>query len=426
MPLGAGEQQNTDPLPKTPGIAMLIIACSCPARKEGQIMPKSKKKKSDPNIRLRADGRYEVRLTMGKKADGTANRVCAYFATRGEARRYRDDLKVSRATGDYMPVSGTRLRDWCERCMRVYGPALSDTTWRGYISIINCHLYPSPLAGMMLEDIRKSHITMWRDNLRPKGGKVSLSPKTVKNSLDFLRWLFNHAVEDGIIQKNPADKVSAPRQRRPVRKVLSPDNLPALFEAASSCDLFAPLVLDAVTGVRRSELLGFCWDAIDLDAGTYRVARKVVVDRNTHHPHLTDDLKTDHAYRSGRLPAAAVRILAAHKKVQSEQRLKAGGAWSDHNLLFPDALGYPLNPETFSSRLRRLQIRACLDPVGFQALRHYVATALINGHVEEATIAQIMGHGNSAYTRRQYEDVYDAAKQNAAAVLADSVNFLTP
>lgn len=389
-------------------------------------MPKSKKKKSDPNIRLRADGRYEVRLTMGKKADGTPNRVCAYFSTRDEARRYRDDLKVSRATGDYMPVSGTRLRDWCERCMRVYGPALSDTTWRGYISIINCHLYPSPLAGMMLEDIRKSHITMWRDNLRPKSGKVSLSPKTVKNSLDFLRWLFNHAVEDGIIQKNPADKVSAPRQRRPVRKVLSPDNLPALFEAASSCDLFAPLVLDAVTGVRRSELLGFCWDAIDLDAGTYRVARKVVVDRNTHHPHLTDDLKTDHAYRSGRLPAAAVRILAAHKKAQSEQRLKAGGAWSDHNLLFPDALGYPLNPETFSSRLRRLQIRACLDPVGFQALRHYVATALINGHVEEATIAQIMGHGNSAYTRRQYEDVYDAAKQKAAAVLADSVNFLTP
>lgn len=389
-------------------------------------MPKSKKKKSDPNIRLRADGRYEVRLTMGKKADGTPNRVCAYFSTRDEARRYRDDLKVSRATGDYMPVSGTRLRDWCERCMRVYGPALSDTTWRGYISIINCHLYPSPLAGMMLEDIRKSHITMWRDNLRPKSGKVSLSPKTVKNSLDFLRWLFNHAVEDGIIQKNPADKVSAPRQRRPVRKVLSPDNLPALFEAASSCDLFAPLVLDAVTGVRRSELLGFCWDAIDLDAGTYRVARKVVVDRNTHHPHLTDDLKTDHAYRSGRLPAAAVRILAAHKKAQSEQRLKAGGAWSDHSLLFPDPLGYPLHPETFSSRLRRLQIRAGLDAIGIHALRHFVATALINGHVDEATIAQIMGHGNSAYTRRQYEDVYDEAKQNAADVLSNSVDFLTP
>ncbi len=70
---------------------MLIIACSCPVRKKGQIMPKTKKK-SDPNIRLRADGRYEVRITMGKKADGTANRVCAYFATRDEARHYRDDL----------------------------------------------------------------------------------------------------------------------------------------------------------------------------------------------------------------------------------------------------------------------------------------------------------------------------------------------
>lgn len=389
-------------------------------------MPKSKKKKSDPNIRLRADGRYEVRLTMGKKADGTPNRVCAYFSTRDEARRYRDDLKLARETGSYIPSSGIRLRDWCDRCMRVYGPALSDNTWRAYMAYIRCHLHPSPLSGMMLEDIRQSHIIMWRDNLRPANGKGALSPKTIKNLLDFLRWLLNHAINDGLIAKNPADKVSPPRQRRPVRKVLSPDKLAALFDAASSCDLLAPLVLDAVTGVRRSELLGFCWDAIDLDAGTYRVARKVVVDRNTHQPHLTDDLKTDHAYRSGRLPAAAVRILGAHKKAQSEQRLKAGSAWSDHSLLFPDPLGYPLHPETFSSRLRRLQIRAGLDAIGIHALRHFVATALINGHVDEATIAQIMGHGNSAYTRRQYEDVYDEAKQKAADVLSNSVDFLTP
>ena len=389
-------------------------------------MPKSKKKKSDPNIRLRTDGRYEVRITMGKKADGAPNRVCAYFSTRDEARRYRDDLKVSRATGDYIPVSGTRLRDWCERCMRVYGPALSDNTWRAYMAYIRCHLHPSPLSGIMLEDIRQSHITMWRDNLRPANGKGALSPKTIKNLLDFLRWLLNHAINDGLIAKNPADKVSPPRQRRPVRKVLSPDKLSALFDAASSCDLLAPLVLDAVTGVRRSELLGFCWDTIDLDAGTYRVARKVIVDHDTHRPHLTNDLKTDHAYRSGRLPASAVRILAAHKKAQAGQRLKAGSAWSDHSLLFPDPLGYPLHPETFSSRLRRLQIRAGLDAIGIHALRHFVATALINGHVDEATIAQIMGHGNSAYTRRQYEDVYDEAKQKAADVLSNSVDFLTP
>lgn len=389
-------------------------------------MPKFKKKKSDPNIRLRADGRYEVRLTMGKKADGTANRVCAYFSTRDEARRYRDDLKLARETGSYIPSSGIRLRDWCDRCMRVYGPALSDNTWRAYMAYIRCHLHPSPLSGMMLEDIRQSHIIMWRDNLRPANGKGALSPKTIKNLLDFLRWLLNHAINDGLIAKNPADKVSPPRQRRPVRKVLSPDKLSNLFRVASDLNLLAPLVMDAVTGVRRSELLGFCWDAVDLDSGTYRVMRKCLVDRHTHRPYLTEDLKTDHAYRSGRLPAAAVRILASYKKYQAEQRLRAGSTWSDHNLLFPGPMGYPLHPDTFSSRLRRFQIRAGLDAVGINSVRHYVATALINGRVPDATIAHIMGHGNSAYTRRQYEDVYEMTNQFAADVLADSVDFLTP
>lgn len=389
-------------------------------------MPKTKKKKSDPNIRLRADGRYEVRLTMGKKADGTPNRVCAYFSTRDEARRYRDDLKIARETGDYMPASRMRLRDWCDRCMRVYGPALSDNTWRAYMTYIRCHLYPSPLSGMMLEDIRQSHIVMWRDNLRPANGKGTLSPKSIKNFLIFFHWLLNHATNDGLIAKNPADKVSPPRQRPPVRKVLSPDKLPALFRAANACGLLAPLVMDAVTGVRRSELLGFCWDAVDLDTGTYRVMRKVVVDRHTHRPYLTESLKTDHAYRSGRLPASAIRILAALKKYQAEQRLQAGSAWSDHNLLFPGPMGYPLHPDTFSSRLRRLQLRAGLDAIGINAVRHYVATALINGRVPDATIAQIMGHGNSAYTRRQYEDVYDSTNQMAADVLADNIDFLTP
>lgn len=389
-------------------------------------MPKSKKKKSDPNIRLRADGRYEVRLTMGKKADGTANRVCAYFATREEARRYRDDLKLARETGSYIPSSGIRLRDWCDRCMRVYGPALSDNTWRAYMGYARCHIYPSPLSGMMLEDIRQSHVTMWLDNLRPVSGKGTLSPKSVKNFLDFLRWLLTHAINDELIAKNPTDKVNPPRQRPPVRKVLSPDKLSDLFRAASDLNLLAPLVMDAVTGARRSELLGFCWDAVDLDAGTYRVMRKVLVDRHTRRPYLTEVLKTNHAYRSGRLPASAIRILASYKKLQAEQRLRAGSAWSDHNLLFPGPMGYPLHPDTFSSRLKRFQIRAGLDAVGINSVRHYVATALINGRVPDATIAQIMGHSNSAYTRRQYEDVYDSANQMAADVLADSVDFLTP
>ena len=163
-------------------------------------------------------------------------------------------------------------------------------------------------------------------------------------------------------------------------------------------------MLDAVTGVRRSELLGFCWDANRFGRGHLsrraegRGGSPILII-----PTLQNDLKTDHAYRSGRLPAAAVRILARAQKGQSEQRLKAGSAWSDHSLLFPDPLGYPLHPKPSPAVCGGYKSGQGLDAIGIHALRHYVATALINGHVDEATIAQIMGHGNSAYTRRQYE-----------------------
>ena len=78
-------------------------------------------------------------------------------------------------------------------------------------------------------------------------------------------------------------------------------------------------------GLRPGELRALTWDHVHLDQGiihVWRSARK------------GGDTKTPQSRRSLMLPKRAIDALTAHKKRQAAERLVAGEAWQDHNLVF--------------------------------------------------------------------------------------------
>jgi integrase len=178
-----------------------------------------------------------------------------------------------------------------------------------------------------------------------------------------------------------------------------------LLEAASESRLEALYVVAIHTGLRRGELLGLKWTDADLNAGTLTVRRSLDVD-GTFKP-----LKSRAARRTLKLTPRALYALNAHKVRQNAERLQAGSRWQDHNLVFPDTVGKPMNAGNLYRRdFRPLLKRAGLADEGFtiHSLRHTFATTLAEKGVHPSTAQKMLGHSDIRMTLAIYTHATDA------------------
>src|SRR4051812_45015479 len=111
-----------------------------------------------------------------------------------------------------------------------------------------------------------------------------------------LHRAFNQARKWRLIAENPVKDATAPSPRPSRVRAFTHDEVQRLIGAADDADTRTMVVTLLTTGVRRSELLGLAWDALDLDAGTLTIRRAVLeVD---HQPLLVETTKTEASART--------------------------------------------------------------------------------------------------------------------------------
>jgi integrase len=93
-----------------------------------------------------------------------------------------------------------------------------------------------------------------------------------------------------------------------------------------------------------------------------------------------------------------VAALRRHLVLQAQERLSAGSAWQDHGLLFPGALGTPLDPDNFSHWFTRLCSQAGLGHWHPHDLRHSAASLMLAQGVGLEVVSEILGHASIAIT----------------------------
>jgi integrase len=94
--------------------------------------------------------------------------------------------------------------------------------------------------------------------------------------------------------------------------------------------------------------------------------------------------------------------------------LQLGDAWTDLDLIFPNAVGCPYDPDV----LRRnwwypLLKRAGLPQIRFHDLRHTAATLLLARGVPVKVVSEMLGHADIAITLRIYAHVLPHMQQHA-------------
>ena len=189
------------------------------------------------------------------------------------------------------------------------------------------------------------------------------------------------------------------------------------------------MLLAAVTGARRSEVLGISWDDVDFTAGTVSVRRGLQrVSRAQHGVSATfTPLKTKQAHRMVALPPFALDRLRRHRRKQLERRSELASAWRDpvDSLGEPIPLvctrkdGYLLYPDAFTKAFKRLAREAGLHPATrLHDVRHAVATELGRRGVHSVIVSAVLGHGSPAFTASVYQHAWQEGPHEAAAAMA--------
>jgi integrase len=168
--------------------------------------------------------------------------------------------------------------------------------------------------------------------------------------------------------------------------------------------------------MRRGEVLGLAWDALDLNADRLAVRQTLTV--ADYRPRLALP-KTERSRREVALDADTVAALREHRKRQLEERLLVGELWENGaELVFTDSIGRAVHPQTFSQAFERHVEAAGLRRIPLHGLRHTHATLALQAGVHPKVVSDRLGHYSAAFTLDVYSDSIPALQETAASKVA--------
>jgi integrase len=227
-----------------------------------------------------------------------------------------------------------------------------------------------------------------------------------------LHQALDHAVKERLISINPSTGVSLPSQEKRKMQPLTLNQAQHLLQVAQGT-MMEPLIALALTcGTRIGELLTLCWGDVNFDAGTVHIHRTLT--RIEHSRFTVGDPKTEAGERTLLMPQPVIDILKSHRTRQHAERLKAGSAWQQNDLVFCTHEGKHYWPQTIRSRFYMLLKKAELPRMHFHDLRHNAATLLASMGVNPKVVQEMLGHSGIEMTMNVYTHTLPSMQKEAA------------
>ncbi len=315
------------------------------------------------------------------------------MVSRREAEAKAAKILASIANGEQVDVSKETVAQFAERWARDWAsPNVSNKTAERYEELLRTacrHIGDIKLQRLAAADLQRLYASL-----------TTLAPRTRLHVHRVLSCMLKHAVQWGVIVRNPAAMVDAPRVQETEIEILAAADLQRVLTALRGQALHPIVVAALGTGLRRGELLALRWSDIDLDGAQLRVEQSL---EWTQRGGLRiKPPKTRYGRRSLNLAAHTVTVLREHRKQQLEQRLALGlGKPAADALVFANWKGEPRIPGSLSK-----QWAAAVKPLGvaatFHSLRHTHASELIRGGVDILSISRRLGHGSASITLDVY------------------------
>ncbi len=368
-----------------------------------------KRPDGDGLVRKRKDGRWEGRIVIGHKEDGTPIYKSVFAKTQKELMPKLHGAIDCYRDADLSEQGNMTLSEWIEKWLTSYAePTLRESTVRGYRSDVRHHIKPA-LGNKMLRSITQRDVQKFYNALGRKTYKASdgnerrLADATVRGVHMLLHEIMEAAVRSRLIVMNPTDGTVIPKLNRPPMKILNEEQLDKFMKAIRAEPLWYDFFYTEITtGLRRGEICGLKWCDLDETNGTLKICRSI-------HSAPGGALevgnpKTKKGTRTILLPPSTLHVL-------KERRKMALTEWIFPSLLEPEK---PTAPSAAYHRLKVILKAAGLPDIRFHDLRHTFATTALEHGLDVKTLSAIIGHISSATTIDIYSHITGAMQRQAA------------
>ena len=311
--------------------------------------------------------------------------------------------------------------DYLYAWLQVVKIRVKPTTYHSYVCIVERKLEPyfRP-RNYTLEGLKPSHVQAFYSH-----ELETVSPNTVIHEHAVIYEALKYAYKIGLVPVNIATKVDRPKKQNFEPQFLSADELETMFKALRGTPFELPVLVASFYGLRRGEVLGLKWDAINFDACTITIKRTIVsaVIDGKREILQQDSTKTKASYRTLPLVGRFRQYFLEVMKSQEENKKICGSCYNYEydGYIFVDPVGNILKPNYLSAQFPRFLERHGLRKIRFHDLRHSCASLLLANGVPLKSIQEWLGHSDFSTTANVYSHLDYSAKVSSSIALENGL-----
>lgn len=295
-------------------------------------------------------------------------------------------------------ASDATYRQMYDLWMETYKLTVKNSTLKRTEQIFRDHILPS-FGKQKIADIDPIQCQQWTNN-------------QAKESVDFnIRYsymskIFDFAIRQGIIDKNPAALIERPKRKRVARS----KKAEMKFYTREELQLFLSLCqsklphmwyvffrLLAYTGMRRGEALVLKWEDLDEEAHTIRINKTVTHGKQG--AYISDTPKTEKSNRTILLDDTTLQLLLSLDHTSS--------------FIFHNRKGNYPTPSMVVRMMHKAVDGSDLRYISPHGLRHTHCSLLFSAGVSIPEVQDRLGHSDVKTTLDVYNHVYQSDKADA-------------
>jgi site-specific recombinase XerD len=255
-----------------------------------------------------------------------------------------------------------------------------------------------------LHNVKPVVVEQW---LRSLGGLSNGSKAKIRN---IMSGLFSHAIRYEMAERNPITAVRQSSKRERVPVILEVEELHRLFEELALRER-AMIVCDALTGMRRSELMGLQWQDLDYIGRRINIVRSVV-------DQAIGKCKTEASRKPVVMDEHIAQVLIAWRQ-ESAHTAPTDWVWASTQmagkqpLWLSTIMRYYVQPAA-----RRVGIS---KKIGWHTFRHTFSTLIKSLGVDAKVVQELLRHASFKTTMDGYTQALELPKRQAQEQLADLI-----